>query len=108
MNFQKEKKINIFCILICFYGKLIIFAHLISHVDAVDCVWGEYGEWSTCSATCGGGTRTRTRPEDTLASNGGSPCTGLATETDPCNPDACPSRKIYKSILKQVLNKKSA
>ena len=83
---------------------LIYFAHLFSHVEGVDCVWGEYGEWSTCSTTCGGGTRTRTRSEGIPASNGGSPCTGPATQTGPCNRDACPGSKILKSILKRVLN----
>ena len=82
---------------------LLFFAHLFSHVEAVvDCVWGEYGDWSTCSATCGGGTRTRTRVEAIPASNGGSPCTGSATETTTiwteCNNFACPGSKILKSI----------
>lgn len=58
--------------------------------NAVDCAWGEYGEWSTCSATCGGGTRTRTRDEATAASNGGDACPGSNTDTEDCSTDACP------------------
>ena len=77
---------------------------MFSYVEAVDCVWGEYGEWSTCSATCGGGTRTRTRPEATPASNGGNPCGGSGTETGPCNLDECSSGKILKAIPNQFLS----
>ena len=75
----------------------------ITNITLVDCMWGEYGEWSTCSATCGGGTNTRTRPEATPASNGGAPCTGSATETGQCNPDACPGKNILKDMPKRVL-----
>ena len=91
-------------ILICFHYYIVAIHRLFSYIEVVDCVWGEYGEWSTCSATCGGGTRTRTRPEDTPASNGGLPCTGSATVTGPCNSDACPGSKILKSLPNQILN----
>ena len=83
---------------------LLLLVRLFSYIKAVDCVWGEYGEWSTCSATCGGGTKTRTRPEATPASNGGAPCTGSATETGACNPDACPGSNILKAIPKRILD----
>jgi len=56
----------------------------------VDCLWGSYGEWSTCSKTCGGGERTRTRNETTPASNGGQECEGDSTETENCNQEECP------------------
>jgi hypothetical protein len=83
---------------------LLFFVRLFSYVEAVDCVWGEYDEWSTCSATCGGGSKTRTRAEAITASNGGAPCIGSATETGPCNPDECPSSKILKVFPKKILN----
>ena len=75
----------------------------IDNITLVDCIWGEHGEWSTCSDTCGGGTKTRTRPEATPASNDGAPCTGSATETGQCNTDACPGRNIFKDMPKRVL-----
>ena len=78
--------------------------HLLYYIEVVDCVWGEYGEWSTCTATCGGGTRTRTRPEATPASNGGAPCSGSATETGQCNTDACLGSNILKAVTKRNLN----
>ena len=83
---------------------LWVIIYLFSYVVSVDCVWGEYGEWSTCSATCGGGSRTRTRPEATPASNGGAPCTASATETGTCNPNACSGSKTLKARPKQILN----
>ena len=80
----------------------ITIINIITNITLVDCIWGEYGEWSTCSATCGGGTKTRTRPDATPASNGGAPCTGSATETGQCNLDACPGRNIFKDMPTRV------
>ena len=76
---------------------------IITNITIVDCIWGEYGAWSTCSATCGIGTKIRTRVEAAPASNGGDPCTGLATETGHCNPNSCPGRSILKDIPTRVL-----
>jgi hypothetical protein len=54
----------------------------------VDCV-GAYGDFGACSATCGGGTQSRSYIVSTPASNGGT-CAGLGTsETQPCNSRAC-------------------
>ena len=54
---------------------------------AIDCV-GSYGEFSQCSETCGGGTRTKTYEITTPAQLGGSPCPTAITE--PCNTQPCP------------------
>ena len=56
----------------------------------VDCVWGEYGEWTTCTKSCGGGEKTRSRPKATEASNGGKECQGESTKTVICNQNRCP------------------
>ena len=56
----------------------------------VDCVWGEYDTWTTCSKTCGGGTKTRRRSVLIQMSNGGLNCEGGTTEADICNTDVCP------------------
>ena len=84
---------------------IIIFAIVnnITDITLGDCIWGEYGEWSTCSSTCGGGTKTRTRQEATPASNGGAPCNGSATETGQCNLDVCPGRYILEDVPKRIL-----
>ena len=57
----------------------------------VDCVWGAYDAWSTCSKTCGGGVQIRTRKVDTHAENGGAACTGLSSEQQDCNTGTCPA-----------------
>jgi hypothetical protein len=56
----------------------------------VDCTWNDYADWSSCSVTCGDGTRTRTRTEATSSANGGDQCTGGPTETESCNAGSCP------------------
>ncbi|CAK0903925.1 unnamed protein product, partial [Prorocentrum cordatum] len=38
---------------------------------AADCAWGGWSPWSLCTATCGGGQRSRAREEATV---GGKPC----------------------------------
>jgi hypothetical protein len=54
----------------------------------VDCVFGEWMEWSPCSATCGGGTQSRTRFIVTPASNGGQDCPDM-NQTAPCGLEEC-------------------
>jgi len=56
---------------------------------AVDCVMGEYGPWSTCSATCGGGMQSRHRVVKVPSSNGGDECP-CTEEWQPCNTQGCP------------------
>ena len=62
--------------------------------DTISCVFynkqsinGGWSDWSTCSASCGGGTQTRscTNP---FPANGGTGCVGDATQS--CNTQACP------------------
>jgi len=48
-----------------------------------DCQLGPWGEWSTCSSSCGPGTRNRAR-STTLATGGGRPCEGSLQEQGPC------------------------
>jgi len=45
-----------------------------------------WGEWSVCTKTCGGGTRTRSR-----TCTGGSDCDGPSEETGPCEEQCCPN-----------------
>ena len=65
---------------------------------SVDCVWGAYDAWSTCSKTCGGGVQIRTRKVDTHAENGGAACTGLSSEQQDCSTDACPAGNFTNLI----------
>jgi hypothetical protein len=50
---------------------------------------GGYSQWSNCSATCGGGTQTRTCTNPTPA-NGGADCSTLGPSSQACNTQACP------------------
>ncbi len=54
----------------------------------VDCVVSDWSEWGTCSATCGGGTQTRTRTVITPAAYGGAPCPAMS-DYQSCNTQAC-------------------
>jgi len=54
----------------------------------IDCVVGEWSEYSACSKDCGGGVEVRSRPVFTDAEHGGEPC-GDLSEQNECNVDAC-------------------
>ena len=56
----------------------------------IDCQWGTWDEWTTCTQSCGGGERERSRSEIQSELNGGKECEGNHTETKSCNEDSCP------------------
>lgn len=52
---------------------------------------GDWSDWSVCSTTCGGGTKTRSRSCDTPIPEGeGLTCLGLSVESETCNINDCP------------------
>lgn len=56
----------------------------------VDGVWMSWESWSDCSATCGYGSRNRSRTcMEPLYE--GAPCPGVDSEIDACNSFSCPS-----------------
>ena len=57
---------------------------------AVNGGWGDFSDWSDCSAKCGGGEQSRRRACDNPApAHGGADCDGDATKTRACNSDPC-------------------
>ena len=57
----------------------------------VNCEFGEWGNWTTCSKSCDGGDQTRQRSIATAAAFGGTECSGDLKETQSCNTQNCPS-----------------
>nr|XP_036865807.1 hemicentin-1 [Manis javanica] len=57
----------------------------------VDGRWGNWHSWGRCSASCGGGEKTRKRMcNNPVPSRSGRPCPGDPTQVSRCNIQACP------------------
>ena len=65
----------------------------------VNCAWGSWDTWATCSKTCGGGLQVRTRKVDTHEENGGTACSGLSSEQQNCNTGTCPAGNDYNFAI---------
>merc|ERR1712003_17258 len=62
-----------------------------SCADPVNGGWSDYGKWTKCTKTCGGGTRNRTRScTNPAPAKGGRQCGGKETESEKCNTQKCP------------------
>lgn len=65
----------------------------------VDCKWGDWGEWTTCSQTCETssqkGSQSRERSIVRQATKGGATCAGDDTESQDCPGTPCPSNSIH-------------
>ena len=52
--------------------------------------WSEWGSWTSCSHTCGGGSQTRMRTcTNPPPSGGGADCQGGNSQSQSCNTDEC-------------------
>ena len=59
----------------------------------VDGGLSSWDDWTACSASCGGGSQTRSRRCDSPAPQfGGVDCDGDLTECQDCNIEPCPSQ----------------
>ncbi|KAM4642152.1 hemicentin-1 [Discoglossus pictus] len=57
----------------------------------VDGKWSSWGSWTSCSLSCGGGVRQRTRKcSNPAPQHGGYKCEGDELENEICNSDLCP------------------
>lgn len=57
--------------------------------NARDCLFSTWGEWHTCSVSCGIGTQLRTRMLMVDSTEGGLPCNGLLQSFRDCNLGRC-------------------
>jgi len=57
-------------------------------VCPVDCEMEDWSEWSSCSADCGGGVKSKVRSITSAAEHGGEPC-GESSMTESCNVHSC-------------------
>ena len=55
----------------------------------VDCKWNAWNP-GTCTKTCGGGTKTKTRTKKVSASHDGKDCEGPSSVEENCNVQKCP------------------
>ena len=60
----------------------------------VGCIWSEWGTWTSCSASCGGGSQFATRTVDQQATNGGEECSGQPIKSQSCGNSKCPAGKF--------------
>ena len=76
---------------------------LISAMIAVHGNWGQWTAWTSCSLSCGGGTRTRMRLCNAPSPGfNGRHCAGPAKQIDYCNREACESKYISETNLSPV------
>ena len=68
---------------------------------SVDCKVEDWSSWSECSATCGGGTRTRERKVVQEPENGGAACQDREEE-ESCNTEPCEGNFEFNLILFQL------
>ena len=73
------------------------------------CEWSNWGQWSKCTKSCGGGTQERRRTEATTAKHGGNGCDGSNTGTQSCKNQNCPGKVnltfVYNSRFEKFLYK---
>ena len=65
-------------------------------LSIVNCQWGSW-ESGTCSKTCGGGTRRKSRSKTVTEQHGGR-CEGSSTMDENCNEQHCPSKPLCHQI----------
>ena len=69
-------------------------------IEPVDGGWTDFGDWSECSAECGGGNQPSSRTcSNPAPAHGGADCQGDAEETQECNTQACPGNFVNRLKL---------
>jgi chondroitin sulfate proteoglycan 4 len=66
----------------------------VKSVPPIDGQWSDWGDWSECTASCGGGFRSRLRRCDNPPpQHGGTDCSGCGVEYQTCNAHSCSEAK---------------
>ena len=74
-------------------------------ITSVNGGYSDFGDWSECSAECGGGTQTRSRTcTNPAPQHGGLDCVGDSTETRECNTKGCKGKTFLKTYFKIVFS----
>ncbi|XP_019616495.1 PREDICTED: sushi, von Willebrand factor type A, EGF and pentraxin domain-containing protein 1-like [Branchiostoma belcheri] len=67
--------------------------------------WGQWTDWTPCSATCGNGTRQRSRQcNNPPPEENGNDCIGHFTESGTCSVQSCPSCLELKQPFGAIMN----
>ena len=74
---------------------MILSSYTTKILIPVDCSWNTWGQWSTCSVTCGTGSQGRTRTKAQQAANGGNQCRGSSRDTRNCKTQNCPGKILF-------------
>lgn len=56
----------------------------------VDCLWGPWSNWASCTVTCGGGLKERQRAKKVQTEHDGIDCAGSSIDTAACMENPCP------------------
>jgi len=81
---------------------MVIIKKPLPHVFActVNGGYSSWGSWTSCTKTCGGGTKSRYRScTNPKPANGGKPCSGSSIEKPSCNTNGCPGIPIYVQVV---------
>ena len=77
---------------IIFHSKIMVWG-IVNILFSVNGMWSAWGEYSTCTKTCGTGQKSRTRTcTNPAPSGGGSTCPGSTSEMTDCNISSCPGK----------------
>ena len=75
----------------------------LQNLFSVDCEWSSWGDYSTCSVTCGTGTQIRERTKLVVEDNGGQPCSGSIGyhQDQQCHTAPCPgtTHKCFFTVV---------
>lgn len=71
-------------------------------LDSMDCQWGDWIEWTTCTKTCGGGSQSRTRMIVSAPKGGGKLCDAkVSSEVGSCNDYPCNGQQRIDCVFEE-------